>query len=243
MCLSKGLRWYEMITHLSVDNQNVDMIQHILDKKQVHVDSIHTYELNDNKLDGLIPYMENLKTLKLEQRQTENTVDLKVVHKLLQHHSSLTNLSLPDCSIGDDGLTSILQMLQENKLKSLDLTSHDIGAKGAVEIGKALVGSLSSLTSLNLGVNNLTDFGGEMYGIITISQAFNDSLMLFVNGSLMSLNLMFNKIGPEGGKAIGDALKSSSLTDLNLRNNYIGSEGGKAIAEALKVNGSLTSVS
>ena len=67
-----------------------------------------------------------------------------------------------------------------------------------------------------------------------------------------------NQIGAEGGKAIGEALKSNtSLTELNLTvaqqqqqhfsfshsqitGNQIGDEGGKAICEALKTNTSLT---
>ena len=46
-----------------------------------------------------------------------------------------------------------------------------------------------------------------------------------------------DKIGAEGAKAIGEALKvNTSLTRINLWDNNIGDEGGKAIGEALKVN-------
>ena len=53
---------------------------------------------------------------------------------------------------------------------------------------------------------------------------------------LTYLDLSRNWIGPEGSKAIAEALKSgtSVLTSLNLYDNSIGPEGGKAIAEALK---------
>ena len=52
-----------------------------------------------------------------------------------------------------------------------------------------------------------------------------------------------NKIGGEGGKAIGEALKvNTSLTVIYLDSNNIGDEGGKAIGEALKVNTSLTNI-
>ena len=52
-----------------------------------------------------------------------------------------------------------------------------------------------------------------------------------------------NKIGDEGGKAIGEALKvNTSLTKIELYNNNIGDEGAKAIGEALKVNTSLTEI-
>ena len=50
-----------------------------------------------------------------------------------------------------------------------------------------------------------------------------------------------DKIGAEGAKAIGEALKvNTSLTEIDLGKNEIGAEGGKAIGEALKVNISLT---
>ena len=52
-----------------------------------------------------------------------------------------------------------------------------------------------------------------------------------------------NKIGDEGGKAIGEALKvNTSLTVIDLDRNKIGVEGGKAIGEALKVNTLLTKI-
>ena len=56
-----------------------------------------------------------------------------------------------------------------------------------------------------------------------------------------SIYLNDNKIGDEGAKAIGEALKvNTSLTEIDLGHNKIGTEGAKAIGEALKVNTSLT---
>ena len=63
---------------------------------------------------------------------------------------------------------------------------------------------------------------------------------LKVNTSLTEISLGGNNIGDEGGKAIREALKvNTSLTKIVLHDNNIGSEGGKAIGEALKVNTSL----
>ena len=54
---------------------------------------------------------------------------------------------------------------------------------------------------------------------------------------MTGIDLKDNKIGDEGGKAIGEALKvNTSLTEIYLGDNNIGDEGGKAIGEALKVN-------
>jgi Ran GTPase-activating protein (RanGAP) involved in mRNA processing and transport len=49
---------------------------------------------------------------------------------------------------------------------------------------------------------------------------------LKTNTTLTSLNLGFNSIGNEGGKAIGESLKMNrTLTELNLGDNEIGDEG------------------
>eukprot|EP00944_MAST-04C_sp_MAST-4C-sp1_P015636 g15636.t1 len=61
------------------------------------------------------------------------------------------------------------------------------------------------------------------------------------DGLLTDIDLSYNNIGDEGGKAIGEALKvNTSLTEIWLNGNNIGVEGAKAIGEALKVNTSLT---
>ena len=64
---------------------------------------------------------------------------------------------------------------------------------------------------------------------------------LKVNTSLISIGLDDTKIGDEGAKAIGEALKGILLTRIYSRNNNIGAEG-KAFGEALKVNTSLTKI-
>jgi hypothetical protein len=63
--------------------------------------------------------------------------------------------------------------------------------------------------------------------------------------ALRTLDLSKNEIGPEGAKAIAEALKSGTavLTSVDLRVNSIGDDGAKAIAEALKVNAVLTKLS
>ena len=48
------------------------------------------------------------------------------------------------------------------------------------------------------------------------------------------MNLKYNGLGPEGGKAIGEALKvNASMTSLNAQNNQLGSEGEEALREAV----------
>ena len=53
-------------------------------------------------------------------------------------------------------------------------------------------------------------------------------------GKVTTLRLCFNRIGPEGGKAIAKALQSGTvLTKVTLSGNKIGEEGAMAFARAL----------
>ena len=64
---------------------------------------------------------------------------------------------------------------------------------------------------------------------------------LITNTSLTHLYLSHNQIGPAGAIALAEALRTNtSLTTLELYNNQIGPEGAVALAEALKENTSLT---
>ncbi|RIB14773.1 hypothetical protein C2G38_2094908, partial [Gigaspora rosea] len=67
--------------------------------------------------------------------------------------------------------------------------------------------------------------------------------MAIDNTGLTSLNLRYNSIGSEGGKAFADALGINiTLKNLNLSYNNLDSEGGKALAVALCKNATLTSL-
>ena len=57
---------------------------------------------------------------------------------------------------------------------------------------------------------------------------------------MATLDLSWNSIGPEGTKAIAEAIRASgSLATLYLTSNQIGDEGAKALAEAMCASGSL----
>ena len=61
--------------------------------------------------------------------------------------------------------------------------------------------------------------------------------------SLTVLSLYDNQIGPEGTRALADALiTNTSLTELYLSGNRIGPAGAAALAEALRTNTSLTAL-
>jgi hypothetical protein len=152
------------------------------------------------------------KSLHLSHR----TVDQQAVETLV--NLPFSRLFLPDCNLGVEAL---IVLSQSTHLRELNLADNpEVGDEGV----KALTnGCLTSLTSLNLGSNNIGAEGAEALA----NGHFN---------SLTSLNLQGNRIGAEGAKAIANGCLNS-LISLNLQRNYIGPEGAKALA-----NGHLNSL-
>ncbi|KAL0248995.1 hypothetical protein GEMRC1_004229 [Eukaryota sp. GEM-RC1] len=90
----------------------------------------------------------------------------------------------------------------------------------------------STITSINLRINHIRDFGAR-----ALAEA------LKVNVTIRSVDLRFNSIGAEGARALSEALKvNTTITSFNLGNNLIGDEGACALAEALQVNTTVTDV-
>ena len=115
------------------------------------------------------------------------------------------------------------------------LSCNNLGAAGAAALAPALAAN-GSLTSLNLGDNQLCGldrFGRGTYtadGITAIADA------LRVNGSLTSINLSENKLCGVWTDECGD--EYGTYADYG---TYT-AEGITAIADALRVNGALTSL-
>ena len=89
-----------------------------------------------------------------------------------------------------------------------------------------------------LGQKTITDLGLDSNSISAkgageLSEVLNKT-------NLVRINLGHNKIGDEGAKCLGEALKSNkTLKELDLRCNEIGLEGMGALFEALKGNSTL----
>jgi hypothetical protein len=101
-----------------------------------------------------------------------------------------------------------------------------------VRLLAAALDNNATLTSLDLGVNNIGDEGAR-----SLAAALDN------NASLTSLSLWYNNIGDEGARALAAALdNNAALTSLFLYNNNIGDEGARALAAALDNNATLTSL-
>jgi hypothetical protein len=201
--------------------------------------------------------------------------------------TKLTSLHFYSCNIRDAGAIAIANALPETKLTSLRLdgANNNITAASATAIANVL--PYTSLTSLLLGGCKLGDVGAIA---LATSLQGNQKLTLLAltagniceagvaaiadvlpSTALTSLNLgWFNKIGPDGAKAlatslrgnqnltslilnggnigddgaaaIADVLPSSILNLLNLRDNSINEKGAEAIATGLKNNETLTTL-
>lgn len=151
-------------------------------------------------------------------------------------------------------------------LTSLNLAYNNIGPKGAKAIAEALGSGKAVLTDLNLADNRLGAEGAKAIAdALASGKAVLTSLNLAgsplsagigpegskaiaealkVNAVLTDLNLAYSSFGAEGAKAIADALASGKavLTTLDLHNNNLDAEAGKALAAALKENAVLTSL-
>ncbi|KAM8785962.1 LOW QUALITY PROTEIN: leucine-rich repeat-containing protein 45 [Rhynchonycteris naso] len=150
---------------------------------------------------------------------------------LLQKETQLTELTLSDCMLSEEGATLLLQGLCTNTvLRFLDLKGNNLQATGAKILGK-LLRQNKSIQSLTLEWNNL---GTWEDAFATFCRA------LAGNDALRQLDLRNNQISHQGTEELALALKSNtSLQQLDLRWNNIGLLGGQALVNCLPSNRTL----
>jgi len=184
-------------------------------------------------------------------------IEIVPISETLTKTSSLTNLNLNSCFIGEQGMHILSEALKLNTtVTHLNLTNNRIGVPGVGYLSDALKLN-RSLNTLLLGCNSI---GNE--GVKLLCDA------LLVNNSLTNLILPTNEIGDEGMAILCETLKvntciaslnlasnqikspmsglaevlahSSSLAKIVLRGNFISNEGGLRIQKSIKNNRTLT---
>ncbi|XP_078354184.1 uncharacterized protein LOC144638800 isoform X2 [Oculina patagonica] len=156
-----------------------------------------------------------------------------ILKDILKNNSTLTELWLDECHIGDDGASDLADALKVNttltELKMPCSNIGDDGDDGAADLADALKIN-TTLTDLILSSNNIGD-----YGAARLAGA------LRVNTALTKLDLGWNGIGNRGTARLADALEVNTiLTELILSSNEIGPDGAARLAGALRVNTTLT---
>ena len=115
-----------------------------------------------------------------------------------------------------------------NSVKLLNISNHDITNEGAKTIAKAIQVN-TSLQQLDISHNKISDDGA-----IAISECLKD------NNTLQELNISYNEVSNNGIRYIGKALQiNRTLQTLNISYNKIFDDGAIAIIASLKDNNAL----
>ncbi|XP_034498934.1 leucine-rich repeat-containing protein 74A [Ailuropoda melanoleuca] len=125
----------------------------------------------------------------------------KAIAIALVSNTSVVTLELADNCLMEEGLLSLVEMLQENYyLQEMNISDNDLGLKGARIISEFLQRNTSSLWNLQLSGNNFRDESAEL-----LCQA------LSTNYQIKTLDLSHNQFSDKGGEHVGQMLVSSSL--------------------------------
>ena len=140
----------------------------------------------------------SLEVLNLENPSLNSIMEETIVHfgKMLSINTNLKKLSLRKMRLRCDGIFTLTNHLVENnKLRVLDLSCNEISADGANHISNFLKNPECKLVSLIMSVNKIVDLGGKY-----IAQA------LSINRSLIHIDITSNRIGDEGLSRIAESL-------------------------------------
>jgi Ran GTPase-activating protein (RanGAP) involved in mRNA processing and transport len=160
----------------------------------------------------------------------------EAISKMLLRNKNLTTLNFADNQLGPEGSVLVIKALKKNRfVKTLSLKANAIGEAGAIALSDLLRSSTSTLTTLDLGFNNISLNSEEEGGIAAIAKAIK------TNERITILSLAHNYIKEAGIILFAkDAiLKKRSLTELDLSQNRIGRLGARAVSDALRKNGYL----
>ena len=182
----------------------------------------------------------------------------RAVAEVLAQGWDLKRLALRKVNVSDDGAVSLAEAIKASaesgtsKLRWLDLGSNDVRSRGAVAIGEALEHPGVNITRLTLRGNGICSEGMDALGKgISMSStlrridlahngfgdrgaiAFADALSRGTAPNLRVLLLGFNSIGPDGMRALMQALMHTDVEHLDVGCNVIGASGAKAIAEMI----------
>ncbi|XP_065727719.1 leucine-rich repeat-containing protein 74A [Phocoena phocoena] len=182
----------------------------------------------------------------------------KAIAIALVSNTTVLKLELADNCITEQGILSLVEMLQENYyLQEMNISDNDLGLEGARILSEFLQNNTSSLFTLQLSGNNFKEEAAELfcqalstnYRIKSLDLSHNQfsdkageylGQMLALNVGLQSLDLSWNHLYIQGVVALCSGLRANvSLKKLDLSMNSFGNEGAAALGEVLRLNNSL----
>ncbi|XP_073098189.1 leucine-rich repeat-containing protein 74A isoform X2 [Manis javanica] len=154
----------------------------------------------------------------------------KAIAIALVSNMTVHTLELADNCIMEEGVLSLVEMLQENYyLQEMNISDNNLGLKEAHIISEFLQRNTSSLLTLQLAGNNFKDESAELF-----SQA------LSINYRIKTLDLSHNQFSDKGGEHLGQMLGFNvGLKSLNLSWNHFHIRGAEALCSGLRANGTL----
>ena len=137
-------------------------------------------------------------------------------------HTNHLRLKVTDSDINENGITCLVDVLQNIKSLDLDLSHNNIDSSGITSLTVRL--STLKLTQWKLSRNNIGPdcapaLAGGIKGL----------------AELKELDLSHNNIGPDGAAALAGGIKGlAELKELDLSHNNIGPDGAAALAGGIK---------
>lgn len=177
-------------------------------------------ELNlaDNKIDhdgmsGIASVLNwhnsTLEVLNLDKASYKSIGQEIAIHfaKMLQNNKGLQKLSLRKHELNCDALYIMTEhMLENNRLRVLDLSANRIAFQGCEALGKFLISDYCNLESLILANNRTGVYGAKAL-----------ALALSKNKTLIHLDMTTNNINDDGLRMLGDSLYlNNTLASLKL---------------------------
>ena len=186
-----------------------------------------------------------------------NSFTCKGLQIILSHiGSNVTHLLLAGNSINDNGISDLVSLPVQSKLRhliELDIMEIKMSATGAIGLGKFLKVT-KSLKFLNISKNDIGDSGikaiSESLNFnsnlsqliasrceITCNGAVSISNMIKNNRTLTTLGIYYNPIGDQGVTTIAEAmLTNNKLEKLDMRYCDLGDDGTKSLVKLLNTN-------
>ncbi|XP_072819573.1 leucine-rich repeat-containing protein 74A isoform X3 [Vicugna pacos] len=168
----------------------------------------------------------------------------KAIAIALVSNTTVLTLELADNSIMEEGILSLVEMLQENYyLQEMNISDNNLGLEGARILSEFLQNDTSSIFSLQLS-DKSSDTGilvSPKYG----NNFKEESAELFcqalsANYRIKTLDLSHNQFSDKAGEYLGQMLAFNiGLQSLDLSWNHLHSRGAVALCSGLRVNTAL----